>query len=225
MLSCSQALSTTQFDLMLMLFWSIWKARNDKLWNNLQCSHLDVIIKGTAALQAFHSTSHNRIIHPRQHVSHSWVPPSPGWLKVNVDGAFKVDSLRGGVGVVLRDFDGQFVAGFGTPMAHVNSAEHVEAMAVLLALQFVLNHGFQPITLESDSLIVVKACQSASPNLSMLGRIYDDIAALLLRLPGTLVHHVYRDANVAAHRLAQRGLVSSGPLSWINHPPDILVST
>jgi hypothetical protein len=31
MLSCSQALSITQFDLMMMLFWSIWKARNDKV--------------------------------------------------------------------------------------------------------------------------------------------------------------------------------------------------
>lgn len=43
---------------------------------------MDVIIKGTAVVQVFHTTSHNRTIRPGQRVSHSWAPPSPGWLKV-----------------------------------------------------------------------------------------------------------------------------------------------
>lgn len=71
--------------------------------------------------------------------------------------AFNANLLRGGVGVVLWDFDGQFVAGFAAPVAWVNFVEHVEAIVVLFAMQFALNHGFQPNTLESDSLILVKA--------------------------------------------------------------------
>lgn len=77
--------------------------------------------------------------------------------------AFNVDLMRGGVGIVLRDFDGQFVAGFAAPVARVNFVEHVEVTVVLFAMQFVLNNP-----LESNSLIMVKSYQFVSPNLSLL---------------------------------------------------------
>ncbi|KAE8781595.1 hypothetical protein D1007_45116 [Hordeum vulgare] len=32
-----------------------------------------------------------------------WLPPPPGWTKLNVDGAFKADGNTGGVGMILRE--------------------------------------------------------------------------------------------------------------------------
>jgi hypothetical protein len=40
-----------------------------------------------------------------------WLPPTQGWTKINVDGAFNRDTCHGGGGVVLRDHHGVFLAG------------------------------------------------------------------------------------------------------------------
>ena len=39
-----------------------------------------------------------------------WLPPDPGWYKVNADGAFDKDTDQGGGGVVIRDHHGVFLA-------------------------------------------------------------------------------------------------------------------
>ncbi|KAJ1414180.1 Ribonuclease H-like superfamily [Sesbania bispinosa] len=41
-----------------------------------------------------------------------WVLPSADWVKVNVDGSFFPDSLRMGVGGIIRDAEGNWVSGF-----------------------------------------------------------------------------------------------------------------
>lgn len=47
---------------------------------------------------------------PREHnEAHDqrWVPPNPGFFKVNVGGTFDAVSGRGGVGIVIRNDQGQ----------------------------------------------------------------------------------------------------------------------
>lgn len=41
-----------------------------------------------------------------------WPVPSEGFLKVNVDGAFKAISGKGGIGVIVRDESGCVIDGF-----------------------------------------------------------------------------------------------------------------
>lgn len=46
-----------------------------------------------------------------RHVSqHKWVVPLNGWVKINVDGVTRLDEWCGGVGVVLQDERGLFIA-------------------------------------------------------------------------------------------------------------------
>jgi hypothetical protein len=40
-----------------------------------------------------------------------WSPPSVGWHKANADGAFSQALGHGGGGVVVRDHQGEFLAG------------------------------------------------------------------------------------------------------------------
>ena len=40
------------------------------------------------------------------HVQKKWVPPPPGMMKINVDGAFISSSGTAAVGVVIRDHNG-----------------------------------------------------------------------------------------------------------------------
>lgn len=71
---------------------------------------------------------------------------------MNVDGAFHVATNTGGIGVVIRDFLGHFVAGHAASLTHVCSPEQVEVMAVISAVCFIHDHGFQLVIIESDSL-------------------------------------------------------------------------
>lgn len=56
---------------------------------------------------------------------------------------------------------------------------------------------------------MVQSTLSSGPNTSSVGRVYDDISAFLLDLPGSLFLHVYRETNVAAHKLAKSALASN----------------
>ena len=95
-------------------------------------------------------------------------------------------------------------------------------MAVLLAVRFIHDHGFQLVIIESDSLQVVQACNSDSANLSILGHLYEDIIFSLEDLLGSTLYHVYREANAVAHLLAHRALASSLSDSWVAVSPDII---
>ncbi|RXH76455.1 hypothetical protein DVH24_019343 [Malus domestica] len=81
---------------------------------------------------------------PKVHVSHRW-------LKVNFDRAFDEQHDQGGIGVVVRDSNGSFVA------------------AVSLNVE-----------LEGDVLLVVAVVQrDSTTNMGQLGHVLDDIRRLM----------------------------------------------
>lgn len=45
-LSCIHSLTKVKFELLIVLFWTTWKARNDNLWHVVENSPVDVILKG-----------------------------------------------------------------------------------------------------------------------------------------------------------------------------------
>lgn len=97
-----------------MFVWSLWKNRNDKLWNDAGKTS-PIIISITMAwyeefLQANKSPTGLSRIHSQ--VSQHWSPPPNGCLLLNVDGSFLSSNNFGGVGGVLRSCTGDFIAGF-----------------------------------------------------------------------------------------------------------------
>jgi hypothetical protein len=57
-----------------------------------------------------------KLTHPQEQKVRSkqrlnWKPPSEGWAKCNVDGAFYADQRQGATGAVLRDHQGVFRGG------------------------------------------------------------------------------------------------------------------
>ena len=38
-----------------------------------------------------------------------WAKPSPGWVKLNCDGSFKIEDGTAGAGMILRDEEGQII--------------------------------------------------------------------------------------------------------------------
>lgn len=59
-----------------------------------------------------------------------WVKPRYGYVKLNVDAGFDIDTLEGTVGAVLRDHKGQFVAAANGKLDTCFDSFTAEAIAV-----------------------------------------------------------------------------------------------
>jgi hypothetical protein len=76
----------------------------------------------------------------------TWSPPLPHTLKLNVDGAFLSSSNCGGLGVVVKNHNGQFLASFAKPVHHVISAYQIELLSIREALYFLSSFPNQQTT-------------------------------------------------------------------------------
>lgn len=81
-----------------------------------------------------------------------WTLPPPRFIKVEVDGAW-LDGLKlGGVGIIARNDNGEFLAARVTRFDDVFSLQQVEALAAREGLAMLVEKGFQNVIFETDSL-------------------------------------------------------------------------
>lgn len=114
-------------------------------------------------------------------------------MKINVDRAFLHPLTLGGVGRVIQNSLGQFIAGFAYRKAHMaikNGIELQQAMEILVA------------KVHSDYLLAVQAIQSDEEDLSPLGNLIEDVKGLLPLSPQIYIQHASRTTNHEAHKLA-----------------------
>ncbi|XP_026453531.1 uncharacterized protein LOC113354407 [Papaver somniferum] len=108
--------------------WSLWTCRNNLVFRNLQENHLYVINRSRVMLLTVRKKPQNS---PTQTISYNdiWMPPTFGWIKCNIDGAFDDTTLVNGAGYVMRDFSSTttFCASI---IFEVTSAEKTEARAI-----------------------------------------------------------------------------------------------
>ena len=90
----------------------------------------------------------------------SWQPPPTTKFKVNFDGAVFKEEKRAGLGVVIRNHQGQVIASFFENVALPPSIMDVEAIATVRAVSFAAELGVSSIIIEGDSKVVIKAMRS-----------------------------------------------------------------
>ncbi|XP_042972996.1 uncharacterized protein LOC122304797 [Carya illinoinensis] len=156
---------------------------------------------------------------PTKMIRTVWKPPSPGYLKVNVNAA--VDSKRGkvGIGVVVRDFRGEVHVVVAVPRQVTKSASAAESLAMLHATLLCSELGIKQVPLEGDAKVVVEAINSSSYNSSWDGQVIEDIKAVVHAQLGWSVTFVGRDGNRAAHATAKLALSLSTECVWMEEVP------
>ncbi|KAM2407497.1 hypothetical protein ACFX1X_026667 [Malus domestica] len=124
--------SKLTFDLMLTTIWSIWRARNDLLWKGTISHPRDVALRAEEWMLAFrHYHSPSKMV--SMQTIQKWYPSDIGFLKCNFDGAWDERSRKCGVGVIIRNCSGEFLAGLAAIEEDVGLALQEE----LLAARFV----------------------------------------------------------------------------------------
>jgi hypothetical protein len=84
---------------------------------------------------------------------------------VNVDAAVFAKSNRMGFGLVIRDHNGNFLAGYRQGLDGITEPEVAEAIAFRHAVHFVLALPYRHVIVASDCLSVVKKLHSKKKRL------------------------------------------------------------
>lgn len=123
---------------MAMLLWTIWFRRNSE---ECRFSNFTGCLERTANAPGFQKRANSTASTPvSTHVPtrSRWSPPPSNFWKVNFDGATFKDIGKVGLGVVIRDNQGQTIAALSEQIPLPFSSDVVEALAVARAISFAL---------------------------------------------------------------------------------------
>ncbi|XP_074378629.1 uncharacterized protein LOC141720175 [Apium graveolens] len=144
-----------------------------------------------------------------------------GWVKVNTDATVFQDGSVG-VGCVMRDSQGAFLGARCCRKMGAWSPREAEAIGMKEALSWVIARKNQCCIMESDSRMLVQAC-NGSPGEAMFGTIVGDCIQLLKHINPVLVRFTYRSANSVAHALAKANYSMSGEREWLDSPSGFIL--
>ncbi|XP_024156261.1 uncharacterized protein LOC112164272 [Rosa chinensis] len=218
-------LSTSSFDKLLILLWSLWTNRNEKLWRNRSRTSQGLVASSMAWYEEYlqANTPINTPTSGSKKVSKRWQAPTGETLKLNVDGAFLPNVPFGGTCGVLRNAQGRFLAAFSRWMNFVSSPLHAELLALKTGIELLQAIDVTNVVIESDCLMAVQAVNSLSCDLSSLRALVADIKGLLDGYADMCIIFAPRQANVIAHRLASLSFESDVHLEWFVNAPELIL--
>jgi hypothetical protein len=186
--------------------WHIWEARN-AVRNEEGNTHPHVVaskIQAYVNLVLLHLYK-TVTVHSRETTSSSakWSPPQPGSVLVNVDAAVFSNLHKVGVGILIRNHEGECLVACTEPLKGIVSPELAESWALRRAVVVARNEGFASVVFASDGLSLIQRINSSTNDRSEVGAVVADIKFLAATFSSVCFRHVRRLVNVAAHILAR----------------------
>jgi ribonuclease HI len=148
-----------------------------------------------------------------------WKKPSREFLKCNWDAAIDSDEMRMGVGVVIKNHEGEVVAAKCCTKPHITDPLVAEIVAAWSAAQFIRHLEIDHVLVEGDSLGVIQSLGGVDRSWAPAGHLVDDAKALLNNCRCWKAMHVRREANAAADCLAKMALQLIEEHQWRNSTP------
>ncbi|CAN1824958.1 Putative ribonuclease H protein At1g65750 [Linum perenne] len=188
------------------VLWGIWNERNRRVWRNESCTARTAMklafddVSNWLAAQASPVPPAQPAVHPCE----KWHAPPFGSLKCNSDVGFHAATNEMGMGIILRDCDGRVVGfkqwhdvGQWTP-------REGEAAALLSAMSWVAEIGYEDVIFECDAEAISHALDSDEDDLSEFGCLISRCRELLASFPRFRIQVVRRIRNQVAHLLARQ---------------------
>ena len=214
-----------------LLFWSIWKSRNDLIFNNVSPHPMGTLLRAKRSwaewklrnshfLNPLLSQSQSycpKYCHPSITPSIRWQLPAGGAVKLNCDGA---KSSRGAsAGFVLRNWTGSFIMAGTRYLAHAPILV-AEVTAIRDGLKAALEAGYRHIEVEGDNQVVISAIQGRISPPWQIASLIEDIKNLSQDCSDIYFKHIYREGNMAADWVAKYGCtLQSFSITFFHTPP------
>lgn len=191
--------NSQQLDMLLTCLWTIWKERDNILWNQGTFNPLFMATWATNHLAEYKKLHPLKLVNKKRVLTH-WKSPPSGRLKVNVDGHFRINEALGGSGVVVRDEHGHCVAALARQLPYATSALYVHMEACRAGLITAINHGWSDIEMETNCIQLVTTMKNPCEDRSEFGRIIEDCRIFSNTFNSFVIHHISREANGVAYR-------------------------
>ena len=183
--------------------WSNWYQRNKFRLNDNPLPFQNIAGFAKNYLSEFKSLEKSRP-HGSSSILRRWRSPTAGAVKTNYDGAMFRESDKAGIGVVIRDSEGQVLAALSKQIVKPPSVEILELLAARRAVKFTAELGYAQLVCEGDSESVVNSLRGSDMENSWGGHIIKEILSQLNSFLSISFAHVGRQGNAVAHALAQR---------------------
>ncbi|KAJ8900653.1 hypothetical protein K2173_025430 [Erythroxylum novogranatense] len=221
-----QSASKDRAEAMLMLLWSLWSARNQKVWHHHHTPPMGVVLMASRVLHEWLDVKAKPSVSSThgESAARTWSRPPAGKLKINSDASVIGRTGMIGGGMVCRDSLGSFIAARTWSGNGCMDSLLAEALAFREALTWAVSKRWHSFIIESDSKLLVNAVNSVSySDDSQLGLIIFDCKSLISEIGNVECRFIYRSANGVAHLLATHSHSLSGYGDWESVPPPFIV--
>ncbi|MCH92589.1 cytochrome P450, partial [Trifolium medium] len=168
-----QRLNVDEAALMVCIIWSIWKQRNNRVWNDVTDTQSVVFSRVVTTLNDWRAVqvmrTETREIHGN--MEHKWKKHNNGRVKCNIDASFSSNLNRVGIGVCIHDEYGVYVMAKYDQYSPICDVRISEALGLLSALKWVYKLNLGPVDFELDSKLVVDSFHSNKDDVSEFGEI------------------------------------------------------
>lgn len=226
MQSLIKKMSMREVEFVAVVWWEIWHARNKLIFEGKRVNPMSLIAKAQAAVEAYQR------VHGKEQTSKrsedvskqdQWCPPPVGYYKVNVDAAVHTEQQLTGLGVVIRNPQGQVIVAAVKSTKFQDNVTAAEAEAVKWGLEIALEARLAAVIIETDCIEVANLANSKTSSRKEIVWTISDIHSYKEKFQSLSIQHVPRCCNSCAHSLAKRALRSSETVTWKdNFPPDVL---
>ena len=110
---------------------------------------------------------------------HGWERPRSNYVKLNVDGAFDPDLLKGSYGAVFIDSNGRFIATGNGEIDWCGDALMAEALTLRFGLNLATTVGCNRTEVNSDNIEVIETMKNGGRSFGLLAAVFDDIYIIL----------------------------------------------
>lgn len=127
-----------------------------------------------------------------------WTTPNRNGYKTNFDGAMFHDSREAGLGVVIRNHEGEVMAALSEKIPLPPSVTQLELLATRRAALFVQEVGLSNSILEGDLEIIINSLRKGDMFQYAFGHLIQDTLIYVNSLQSFSFSHVYRQGNFVA---------------------------
>ena len=212
-------LTTDEFELFLVQSWLIWSQRNTVVHGGKMKDPRWLNKRAWDYLNEFQQSQDQLNPQLQRSTTNTWVAPTDPVYKLNFDAAIFKELNCSGVGVIIRNANGEVMAAMSAKGPPVEDSEVAETLACRKAMEFAIDAGFSELLIEGDNVAVMSSLSHGGPNLSRIGHVVQDIQWLATGLRWAQFSHVKRSANSVAHVLARYAKNVVEEMIWLEETP------
>lgn len=145
---------------LITLCWSLWRARNDLVWNGKRISAMKIVAKAWENLSQWVNAQNRSVSAPLTPPNVGdgavcWVKPQIDEVKITVDAAIFNSQGISGMGLIARNHNGHLLLAKSKTVAEILNPTLAEVLAIKEALSWLKDNEWYTATVESDCLVAL----------------------------------------------------------------------